>query len=36
MTATEKVYKFDYTDVLFWLSFMIFVVWLIAKILGLI
>ncbi len=36
MTTTEKVYKFDYTDVLFWFGVLIIVAWMIAKILGLI
>jgi hypothetical protein len=36
MAEIEKKYKFDYTDVLFWLGIAIIVVWMIAKITGLI
>jgi hypothetical protein len=34
--TTEKTYKFDYTDVLFWIGIIIIVAWMIAKIFGLI
>jgi hypothetical protein len=32
----EKMYKFDYTDVLIWLGIAIIVLWMISKIVGLI
>ncbi|CAG1004552.1 hypothetical protein METP2_03565 [Methanosarcinales archaeon] len=36
MTNIEKAYKFDYADVLIWLGIAIVVLWMIAKIIGLI
>jgi hypothetical protein len=36
MTTTEKTYRIDYTDVLFWLGIAIMVVWIIGKLAGLI
>ncbi len=36
MTTTEKTYRFDYTDVLFWLGIAIMAVWIIGKLAGLI
>ncbi len=36
MTNIEKTNKFDYADVLIWLGIAIVVLWMIAKIIGLI
>ncbi len=36
MTTIEKINKFDYTDVLFWLGILMIILWMIAKLLGLI
>lgn len=34
MTNIEKINKFDYTDVMFWLGILIIVLWMIAKLIG--
>jgi len=34
MTNIEKINKFDYTDVMFWLGISIIVLWMIAKLIG--
>ncbi len=36
MTTIEKARKLDYTDVLFWLGILMIVLWMIAKLIGLI
>jgi len=36
MTTIEKTRRIDYTDVLFWLGILIIVLWMIAKLTGLI
>jgi len=36
MTATGKLHKIDYADVLFWFGILIIIGWMIARIIGII